>query len=205
MGDAWHLQGVAMLLRRRRLVSAVVIGWVVFAGCQPVAPTSPAPVPSFRCTPEAGGDEFDCTQAQHDQMLALDKLYTEAEEVYRRYFEENSRIYRAGGLTEPTPVLLETTTGDFLDEAMAAYRAMKKDGQKVVGGEIKLVNVKRVPGQSTKGSLVSLDVCVDMSSTTVVSQSGSSAGFVGIEQTFFGRFDGVLKIHNSAWEELDSC
>ena len=55
-------------------------------------------MPSYRCTPEAGGAEFDCTQHQYDEMVAKDKLYAEAEAVYRKFFVEDVRIFRKGGI-----------------------------------------------------------------------------------------------------------
>jgi hypothetical protein len=94
-----------------RLAPLVVLACLL-AGCQPPVP-SPTPVPSYRCTPEAGGAEFDCTQHQYDEMVAKDKLYAEDEAVYRRFLVEDIRIMRAGGVSSPTPELLETTSGAF--------------------------------------------------------------------------------------------
>ena len=89
-------QEVAMPRLSGRLASSVVLACLL-AGCQPPAP-SPTPVPSYRCTPEAGGAEFDCTQHQYDEMVAKDKLYAEAEAVYRKFLAEDVRILRAGGI-----------------------------------------------------------------------------------------------------------
>ena len=188
-----------------RLVASVLLGGFVLAGCQPVLP-SPSPVPTWRCTPEAGGEEFDCSQRQYDEMVAKDKLYAEAEAVYRRFFEENARLFRLGGIAEPTAVLQATAAGDYLDDSMEQYRSMLSSGQKVAGGEIRLAWIRRTPGQAMKGSVLSIEACIDMSSADVVDSGGSSeSGIVGIEQLFFGRFDGSLKIQNSAWEEIKSC
>lgn len=179
---------------------------LLLAGCSQPPATPPSTAPSFRCTPEAGGAEFDCTQQQYDEMLAKDKLYAEAEAVYRKFFEEDVRILRAGGVDEPTSVLLETTTGDFLDDSMAYYRALKRNGVETVGGEIRLVSLERAPGLSKGGSVVVLRACVDATSTTRHSKGGSSEpGGAGSDVLYFGRFDGQLKIQGADGKAVESC
>ena len=60
----------------RAAVLGLLVPLTLLAACQRPSPT-PAPAPSFRCTPEAGGDEYDCSQAQHDEMVSKDcLLYT---------------------------------------------------------------------------------------------------------------------------------
>ena len=93
--------------RRTAVSTAVLALALALAGCQP-ATTTPTPVPSYRCTPEAGGAEFDCSQHQYDDMVAKDQLYAEAEAVYRKFFAEDVRILRKGGVQEPTEALLRT-------------------------------------------------------------------------------------------------
>ena len=93
--------------RRTAVSTAVLALALALAGCQP-ATTTPAPVPSYRCTPEAGGAEFDCSQHQYDDMVAKDQLYAEAEAVYRKFFAEDCGL-RAGGSASPPDCW--TTTG----------------------------------------------------------------------------------------------
>ncbi|HSK31998.1 MAG TPA: hypothetical protein VK903_00805, partial [Propionicimonas sp.] len=102
-------------------------------------------MPSYRCTPEAGGAEFDCSQKQYDDMVAKDKLYAEAEAVYRRFLAEDIRIMRAGGVPTPTPVLLETATGAFLDDVMAEYTDMRDLGLRAEGSDPVIVALTRQP------------------------------------------------------------
>lgn len=195
-----------MLLLRRRLSAGATIVTIVLAGCQPVAPTTPVPAPSFRCTPEAGGAEFDCTQAQYDEMVAKDKLYAEAEAVYRRFFAEDERILRAGGIEEPTPVLLETTTGAFLENSMTLYRSFLAEGRRSVGGVIRLASLSRMPGISKGGSIVAMDACIDATSTTTyIRGKAAGKGGAGIETLYFGRVDGVLRVQGADGRAVESC
>lgn len=194
-----------MVVWLRRL-AVTVTAVCLLAGCQPAAPPSPVPAPSFRCTPEAGGPEFDCTPRQHDDMVAKDQLYAEAEAVYRRFFAEDVRIFRAGGVTEPTAVLLETTTGAFLDDSMGLYRSLKKDSRRLEGGDIRLAYLKRRPGISKQDSVVAMVACVDARSATVI-EHGKSAGqgYVVEDVLYFARFDGVLKIQGADGQEESEC
>jgi hypothetical protein len=166
----------------------------------------PTPVPSYRCTPEAGGAEFDCSQKQYDDMVAKDKLYAEAEAVYRRFFEEDSRLLRSGGTAEATQVLLETTAGAFLDDSMDYYRSLKKEGTRLVGGEIRLVSLKRVAGVSKQNSVVVLKACIDATSTQMeTGGKASGAGRSGADVLYFGPPGGPLKIQGADGTEGDSC
>jgi len=194
-----------MLIRLRRLAVATVVAACLLTGCQPAATPTPSPAPSYSCTPEAGGDEFSCSQHQYDEMVARDKLYAEAEQVYRTFFAEDSRIYQEGGLDAPSQVILDTTTGDFFTDSMDLYRTLKKT-KTTVQGEIRLVSLDRVPGAAKSGSLVALRSCVDGSETTIHSAgSPTEKGNFGSDLLFFVRADGVLKIASAEGEEVESC
>lgn len=176
----------------RRLLP--VLALVVAVGCTPAAPT-PSPLPSFRCTPEAGGAEFDCSQAQYDEMVAKDALYAEAEAVYRKFLAEDERIFRQGGVSEPTPTLLDTATGAFLEDSMELYRTLKTEDRRLVGGEMKLVSLVRAPGITKEASLVSLRSCVDARSASVVVKGKNAGhGYQVEDLLYFGRVGGGLKI-----------
>ena len=198
---------------------AVVAVLGLVAGCQPatsvtVPPASPSasvpesasPEPSFRCTPEAGGEEYDCSQAQHEEMVAKDALYAEAEEVYRRFHAEDVRMLRAGGSDQPTAVIEETTMGYFKSESLEFYRNMYKLDRRSVGGSIELVWVRRVPGVSKAGSVAVMLACTDASTTSTV-QAEEEIGPGGIvqDQLYFGRDDGVLKIMGTDAKLVKEC
>ncbi len=194
-----------MRSRARRLAIPVVMACLL-AGCQPAVLPTPTPAPSYRCTPEAGGDEFDCTQHQYDDMIAKDKLYAEAEAVYRKFFAEDVRILRAGGITTPTQVLLETTTGAFLEDSMGLYRSFATDDRRAVGGTIRLASLERLPGISKGGSVVAMQACTD-ATTTKTYRHGRQVGKggAGIDTLYFSRVDGVLKIQGADGKAVESC
>lgn len=187
-----------------RLASTVVAACLL-TGCVPPVPT-PSPLPSYRCTPEAGGAEFDCSQKQYDDMVAKDKLYAEAEAVYRKFFDEDSRILRAGGTAEATEVLLATTTGAFLDDSMDYYRSLQKERTRLVGGEIRLISLTRVAGISKQNSAVVLKACIDATTTQMETDGKpSGAGRSGTDLLYFGPSGGPLKIQGADGTEGESC
>ncbi len=194
-----------MLSRPRRLAVTVGIAACLLAGCQAPTPTL-SPAPSFTCTPEAGGAGFSCSQHQYDDMVAKDKLYAEAEAVYRKFFAEDSRILRVGGVSGPTEVIKQTTAGAFLQDSMDYYRSLLDERSKLVGGEIALTNLVRVPGVSKGGSLVALRACIDASSARIqLHGKDIGPGRKGVDLLYFGRFDGVLKIQGADGQEGQTC
>lgn len=170
------------------------------------APSATTPTPTFSCTPEAGGAAYECSQFDYDQMIAKDKLYAEAEAVYRRFFAEDERIYRAGGVDEPTPVLLETTTGKFLEDSMRIYRALKKNNTHSEGDPAELAWLRRLPGVVEQGSLVALRACTDASRAVMVTPGAAneSAGYLS-DVLFFGRDGSDLKITQAKGDVVKSC
>lgn len=192
----------------RSRIAASAVACLLLAGCSPApAPTpSPTHTPSFSCTPEAGGAAYECSQFDHEQMVAKDKLYAEAEAVYRKFFAEDERIYRAGGVDEPTPVLLETTTGRFLEDSMRIYRALRKYNTRAVGGQFRVAWLKRLPGVTQDGSLVAMQSCSDASSVALIAPDteNTSAGW-GLEILYFGREGSVLKLTAANGDQVESC
>ncbi len=159
------------------------------------APSATTPTPTFSCTPEAGGTAYECSQFDYDQMIAKDKLYAEAEAVYRRFAAEDERILRAGGTTEATPILRETTTGPFLAETLERYRWMHARDRHLSGGTFKLMSLKRAPDRSKKGSIVAMRSCVDLRSVQIVEgDKAVGGGVVGTDLLYFIRDGEQLKI-----------
>lgn len=194
-----------MRSRVRRLAIPVVMACLL-AGCQPAVLPTPAPAPSYRCTPEAGGDEFDCTQHQYDDMVAKDKLYAEAEAVYRRFLAEDVRISRAGGTDSPSDELLGTASGAFLKDAMEEYKRDREEGITILGGEREVKSVSRLVGVSKGGSVVSLRVCTDASSVKVFKKKKFLGnGLVTEDDLYFSRIDAQLKLVGADGKEVKSC
>lgn len=170
------------------------------------APSATTPTPTFSCTPEAGGTAYECSQFDYDQMIAKDKLYAEAEAVYRKFFAENVRIYLDGGIAEPTAILMETTTGRFQRDSMSLYRALHDRRAKIVEGTPRLQTITRLPGITREGSVATLATCVDSSSVVLRGDSGyESRGLVISERFYFAKAGNSLKIQSSQWKELKSC
>lgn len=185
--------------------AGAALAGLALAGCQS-APPAPAPTPTFTCTPEAGGDPFPCSQFQHDEMVAKDALYTEAEAVYRRFLAEDVRIMRAGGVSEPTKVLLETTTGAFLEDALLDYRQLKRDGTTARGEDPDLVWVRREPGKSKMGSQVAMSTCVDGRGLEFrQADRAIGTGRIARDVTYFSRVKGDLKVIGADGEQVTSC
>jgi hypothetical protein len=139
-------------------------------------------------------------------MIAKDKLYTEAEAVYRKFLAEDERIYRIGGVTEPTPVLLETTTGDYRKDSVEIYRDLYSRHSKAVGGQFRIAWIKREPGTSIGGSIVALRVCSDASSVLIgPSKSESKPGLI-VEETGYFVSDGAnLKLSAAQTKAVTKC
>jgi hypothetical protein len=163
------------------------------------------PMPTFLCTPEAGGDESPCTQAQYDEMKAKDALYAEAEEVFREYFAENIRISRAGGVTEPTEVILATTTGAARESVMEAFSALAKRGSRADGKDPTLI-LAREPGVSKGGSAVTLLACVDARGWAFYKDGKVvSEGRAAEDRVYFIQTDDGLKMAFVEGRWVDTC
>jgi predicted acyl esterase len=126
-------------------------------------------------------------------MKAKDRLYAEAEAVYRRILDESTRIIRAGGVTEPTEVILATTEGKARDDFMATFESFAEDGLRAIGDDPTLA-MRREPGISREGSIVALRVCVDSSGWSFYrGDKLESRGRVGEDRVYFSRFGENLK------------
>lgn len=177
---------------------------VTVVGCAPVQPTT-VPTPSPTCTPEAGGTPYPCTRYNYDQMLAKDKLYAEAEAVYRNLLAEDERIKRAGGAVQPTQVLLDNATGAYLDAAVKVYGNYRSHGTVAVGGKFRLAYLRRAPGISRAGSVVALDACVDASTVTLRSKTEKNPGNVRVQRAYFSISGDAMKANYSEWRPTQSC
>jgi len=188
-------------------VGLAALALATVAGCQPPAAVpTPAPTPTFTCTPEAGGDAYECSQAQYDEMVAKNELYAEAEAVYRKFFEEDVKTLRRGGIEDPSETLVETTHGDFLADVMGQYRSMKAERALFRDGEFVLAWIRRAPGQAKSGSVISLVTCVDATTTRLfVRGDFVRNGTAARDQFYFGDVEGHLKIVGADGQEVPSC
>jgi hypothetical protein len=191
----------------RSVAFAVVTALLPVAGCVETPPGPlPQATPSWSCTPVAGGTPYACYEHQYQQTSAQNKLYEEAEAVYRKLNAEDERIYRAGGVKEPTPVIEESYTESMLTSAMADYIELANSRTRMVRGEFKIAWIKRVLEQ-TNGSVAVLTVCSDISDVWLKTGDGKerSLGQDGMETLYFVPSAPTLRIANATSEWVKSC
>ncbi len=185
------------------VLAVLAVGLSMLAGCTPANPDGQ---PTYSCTPDDGSSPYACAKVQYDAKAKEAALYTEAEQVYRKFFAEEERIYRAGGITEPSPALLETATGKYLDDSMAIYRNLNQRGLRIVSGSSALVWVRRAPKATAQGSVVALKSCKDSSNEAMaVGDAKPTFGRVVQETAYFMRVGPALKIGLSSSEVVKSC
>lgn len=189
-----------------RLLTLVMASGLVLTGCASGTPTpAPSPTPSPVCTPEAGGDEYPCTQEEYEAMKAKDALYAEAEEVNREFRKLLEPFYRMQAPAEPPDELLALTAGSAEEDLRGLFSELHENGFLLTGGEF-VYSVERNPAAAKEGSEVSLKVCVDASSATVRSESGEEwPGAVIVDYLYFKRVDGALKLWATDDEVVESC
>lgn len=205
-------------MRRLSSMATTILAVAMLTGCQPASPTPTAgpttspvsptavPTPTYLCTPEAGGDEAPCSQIEYEDMKAKDALYAEAEAVYREYWAEVVRIMRQGGVSEPTEILLQTTDGFQLEYVVKNLSQLIEDGVAARGDDPTIVWIRRLPGQSKSGSIVALSTCVDASKWGFYAGDQLQVpGRAGIDDLYFNRVDGTLKIIGADGQEATSC
>ena len=186
--------------------SAVVIAALIALAGSGCTQPDPNAKPTYACTPSDGGTPQPCYKAEHDLQAKEDALYAEAEAVYRRFTAEDERIYRMGGIGEPTPELLALTTGEFLTDSMIIYRAWKQTKSRLVGGKIRTAWLKRAPESATPDSQVTMRDCRDASTARLVTpgERPVSAGYTSDVLHFTGE-PGSLKISSALGKEVDKC
>jgi hypothetical protein len=187
----------------RNVVAIAAFIALAASGCTQPDPNAK---PTYTCTPTDGGTPHPCYKAEYDLQVREDSLYAEAEAVYRKYIAEEERINRIGGITTPSPVILETTTGTFQENVMDNYRELKAGGATAEGGSFKVAWFKRQPTRQLDGSIAALMVCVDASSVQMGAR-GKTAQPGRINETigYFVREGGGLKLAASMAKEVEQC
>lgn len=165
-------------------------------------PVTSAPAPS--CEP--GTDP--CTPEVAAEQAELKKLRAEAEAAYRASFTERVRLSNEGGATEPSPQLLESADGDYLDAVMALLRDQKARGEIIRSKSV--TNVRQATGaeQDRSGAdpRLTLDVCEDNTQSSWTDPTGvehQSTSFAG--KVLVGQIGGRLKVSGADLAEVDSC
>jgi hypothetical protein len=122
----------------------------------PRAP-SPAPEPSVTTSPSE-------STAEKKQRLAFEG----AEAAYRKNMDEQGRLYAAGGVQEPTQVLKDTSTGQYLAFISRSLRRMNQQGLHMSAPTV-IVGVAPI-GLSEE--TVSLKACEDNAHARVLDGAG---------------------------------
>ena len=187
----------------KSITALAVIVALLGAGCTQPDPNA---APTYTCTPTDGGTPAPCYKAEHDQQVKEDALYAEAEAVYRKYLVEEERIYRSGGIDEPSAALRDVATGDFIQGKTITYQALKQTSTKMIGGEVKLSWIRPAPQAATPETLVTMEACLDASSARIVTPGLEtvSAGYTS-DVLHFVREDGQLKITSALGDVVDKC
>ncbi len=188
---------------RRSIFAVLIVGLSLLAGCTPADPNLQ---PTYTCTPDDGSSPYACPKVQYDAKAKEAALYAEAEQVFRKFFAEDERINRLGGVSEPTPVILETTTGRFQTDVMTGYRNLLAIHGTATGGEFKIAWVKRQPKDTVDGSIVALLTCTDTSSVQMGAEGKApSPGRVVQRIGYFVRDGVALKLTASRSKVVSSC
>lgn len=185
---------------------AAILTAVIAATLTSCAAPNPNAAPTFTCTPTTG-TPTPCYKAEYDLQTKQNRLYTDAETIYRKYLAEDDRIYRAGGATTPTPVMLETLTGKALEENTQRYQDLRRSSTKATGGTLVIGYIRRAPEDATQDAIVALQSCIDTRTQTIHEGKKSYPGKIGLERAYFSQTSNGLKIsHFTHFEgEASSC
>ena len=193
---------------RSTIAAAATAALVLCAGCVEQPTTSPLPQasPTYSCTPVTGGSAYPCYENQYQDSAAQNALYDQAEAVFRKFNAEDERIYRLGGVLEPTPILTETITGAALKSVMANYADLLSDGTKMIGGKFELASVQRVL-QSQSGSVAAVRVCLDIADVELKTPCHKAYRVAqdGVETLYFMRAGTTLQIGEITNKWVQSC
>lgn len=195
-------------------VAGLVIAGSVLAGCAGPNPTrsptgpvatgptsSPSAAAPTSCPGTPGTTPTPCTPDQVQELTTKAALYTEAEQVYRRFFEEDGKLSMSG--QDASQEVLALLGGPFLD----SYLAERSKLLGVTGDGYGVVSyVRPAPDQDYQGSDVAILVCADGSKNTAY-RDGKALGPLGVRQSVFylKRIDGSLRIWWQRSVKVTAC
>ena len=192
------------------LVAAGLSVSIALTGCAPPAPVAEAPKttpsPTFYCTAEPGGTPAECSPEAYSEQVRLDVLYAEATKNYQRFFTENVKLLRAGGVDKATANLLAVAGGPYLDATVTNLRQLQELGVRAGPGDIRLVRLDRSPGATTRGYDVALNSCVDSRGVPLLQGDVEvKPGSAYAETVYFKRDAGVLKLWDAEGQRVEGC
>ncbi len=197
-------------MRRWVIVSlAVVTTTAGLVGCSPAPdadpPQTPSPTPTYYCTPDTGGESSECSADDHAEQQRRDGLYAEATQSYQRFFDEHTKLLRAGGAEKATNALAAVAGGPYLEATVANLRQLHGLQARAGDGDIAL-HVTRSPGATARGYEIALSVCVDSRGVPLLQGDVEvKPGSAYAETVFFKREAGTLKAWDAEGRRVESC
>ncbi len=191
---------------RTLLARATLSAIVLLVGCTPTAPapgpTSPAapPTQSYYCTPDGETSGAPCSKEEYDAQLERDRLYEEAESVYRKLTAAEQELFRHGAPADES--VLRYVTGQARDTVVQAHESELR----LVDGEARIVWIKRNPDEAKAESTVSMVACID-NTAALSAMPGEAArpGGHAREYMFFVNSGDGLKVTLFEYEVVDAC
>ncbi len=194
-----------MIRRIAALAVALSMNALAAACTGPAQPTpTSTPSPTFACIPEAGGEPVPCGPIEYEQAQKRDKLYADAEAVYRRYWAELGRLSREAH-PEWSAEMSALVSGQF--EEWTRQEFISDQRQREVSGDSVTQWVRRLPGLVRSGSTVALLTCTDATGAMYEKPDGSRVPGLRFEQRIYLRpsEDQNLRIVDSEFREVGSC
>ncbi|MGI5951648.1 MAG: hypothetical protein ACOX61_07365 [Brooklawnia sp.] len=138
----------------------------------------------------------------------MDALYTEAEEVLRRWTELEHKHAVSGDSSGYLQELAEVMAEPVISLAIANFEVAEEEGWGALPGPGPRLTVEPARGLRMDGSEVALRVCQDTTDVPTVDSSGEvvSPGGFQVLVFYFKYFDEDLKIFaTSSYELVTAC
>lgn len=174
-------------------IGAVLTGFALVAACTPdtVPPATPTPAPPSTVSATLSAPP---TESDIERQRRLD--FEAAEAIYRSNVQEQQRQAQLG-IAKSTPVLRQTSEGEYLDFALQGLRDIKESGWHTAGS-LKIVGIARGGWQPERLQLTS---CEDGSGIQFLDKSGDDVTPANLTRTFIQ--DLTLVPNGSSWKLSD--
>jgi len=153
------------------------------------------------CPGTPGSAPTPCTAAQVEELAAKAALYLEAEQVFRRFFEEDGKLAMAG--QKAGGPVMELIAGPFVESYTTERQELA--GVTTTGyGEV--AYLRSAPAQTHEGSDIALSVCVDGRNASAFRDGRLLGALATVQATFyFKQVNGQLKIWWRSGKKVTAC
>jgi hypothetical protein len=186
-------------LRKRvlRQLGAVAASCTLVAACTPSGPpvSTPSPTPASTSPSE--------TQLERQTRLAFEA----AEKAYRANSAEVQRLSLAGGTYQPTKVLKNTSTGEYLKLQMSALKFLMDHKYRSSGK----ASIRWVKNESFEQARLKIQACEDSSGIALIDSYGkkvpsdSKGNNFYIQDITAVRIDGAWKLSDFSSQDVKIC